>query len=80
VVQTPVMFSDVGVDAALPDDRPEQAAIFALLEALPEGEDLAMSEAGMDPTLQGAVAAAARALYCSPARLSDLFRLDPATR
>jgi hypothetical protein len=51
--------------------------IFALWQGFEQSEDGGpLRPVAKEATLQGAVAAAARALYCPAGRLSDLFGLN----
>jgi hypothetical protein len=74
----PAMFSDVGVEAAYSIHSGfAHGEIFALWQGFEHSQDGdPLQPVVRKPTLQGAVAAAARALYCPAARLSDLFGLD----
>lgn len=74
----PAMFSDVGAEAAYNIHSGfAHGEIFALWQGFEHSEDGGpLRPVVKEPTLQGAVAAAARALYCPAARLSDLFGLD----
>jgi len=74
----PVMFSDVGVEAAYNIHSGfAHGEIFALWQGFEQSADGGLLRPVVrEPTIRGAVAAAARALYCPAARLSDLFGLD----
>jgi len=74
----PAMFSDVGVEAAYNIHSGfAHGEIFALWQGFEHSETRSpLRPVVRELTLQGAVAAAARALYCPAARLSDLFGLD----
>jgi len=72
------MLTDVGVTAAYNIHSGfAHGEIFALWQGFERSDDGRLIRPVVkEPTLQGAVAVVARALYCPVARLSDLFGLD----
>ena len=74
----PAMLSDVGVEAAYNIHSGfAHGEIFALWQGFERsGDGRLIRPVVKEPTLQGAVAVAARALYCPTARLSDMFGLE----
>jgi hypothetical protein len=71
------MLSDVGVEAAYNIHSGfAHGELFALWQGFERSDDGRLVRPVVhEPTLQGAVATVARALYCPAARLSDLFGL-----
>lgn len=74
----PAMLSEVGVEGAYNIHSGfAHGEIFALWQGFGHSDDGRLIRPVVNErTLQGAVAVAARALYCAAARLSDLFGLD----
>lgn len=74
------MLSDVGVEAAYNIHSGfAHGEIFALWQGFEHSGDRRLIRPVVkEPTLEGAVAVAVRALYCPAQRLSDLFGLDSA--